>query len=141
VGVAKSLFTLPFIPSHQGRGSLIADILQLAARWFISRHQEMFERLKGTVYLTTHVRDLAFYGYMSECPAFQRAEFYSTPLNLGKAKKNPTAASVRIMPLNARESGVPILSASAPKGTALRGMSPKVIMAMLTMRPRISGLE
>jgi len=74
-------------------------------------------------------------------PAFQRAEFYSTSLNLGKAKKNPTAAQVRITPLSARESGVPMLSASAPKGTALRGMSPKVIMAMLTMRPRISRVE
>ncbi len=35
MGVAKSLFTLPFIPSHQGRGNLIADTLKLATGQFI----------------------------------------------------------------------------------------------------------
>jgi hypothetical protein len=46
VGVVKSLFTLPFIPSparsclavaggHQGRGILIMHTLHLAAEWFI----------------------------------------------------------------------------------------------------------
>ena len=35
MGVIKCLFTLPFIPSHQGRGHLILDTLLLAAGWFI----------------------------------------------------------------------------------------------------------
>jgi len=46
VGVAKSLFTLPFIPfpaysclavagRHKGRGSLIVDTPQLSAGWFL----------------------------------------------------------------------------------------------------------
>ena len=35
MGVRKSLFTLPFILSHEGRGSLLIDTLQLAVGWFI----------------------------------------------------------------------------------------------------------
>ena len=43
------------------------------------------------------------------------------------------------IPLIVKESPVPIFSAKVPKGTALNGIIPKVIMAMLIVRPRISG--
>jgi len=51
VGVAKSLFTLPLIPSHQGRGSLIVDTLELAAGWFIANtiSREAFRSLSRTL--------------------------------------------------------------------------------------------
>ena len=45
------------------------------------------------------------------------------------------------MPLIIRAFGVPISSAMIPKGTALNGIIPKVIIAMLMVRPLISGLE
>ena len=45
------------------------------------------------------------------------------------------------MPLIDSALGVPILSAMIPNGTALRGINPKVIMAMLIILPRISFFE
>ena len=39
------------------------------------------------------------------------------------------------IPLIVKESPVPIFSAKVPKGTALNGIIPKVIMAMLMVRP------
>ena len=43
-----------------------------------------------------------------------------------------------IMPLMVRAFGVPIFSASAAKGTTLRGMAPNDIMTMLIILPRMS---
>ena len=40
-----------------------------------------------------------------------------------------------------RASGVPIRSARAPNGRALRGMAPKAIMGMLIIRPLIRGSD
>jgi hypothetical protein len=62
-------------------------------------------------------------------------------LNLLKTKKKISIKIQSRKPLNISESAVPILSARIPKGTALKGMIPNVIMAMLTMRPLISGDE
>ena len=36
---------------------------------------------------------------------------------------------------------MPMRSASAPNGRALRGIAPKAIMGMLIMRPRIRGSD
>ena len=45
------------------------------------------------------------------------------------------------IPLIDSASGVPICSAIVPNGTALKGINPKVIIAILMVLPRISGLE
>ena len=49
--------------------------------------------------------------------------------------------TTNIEPLKKRAFGVPISSAMAPKGTALRGIAPNVIIAMLMILPRISIAE
>ena len=45
----------------------------------------------------------------------------------------------RRTPAIIKDPGVPMYSASAPKGTALKGIMPKVIMERLTIRPLISS--
>lgn len=62
----------------------------------------------------------------------------ATLRNVGKMKMKTTAKRHSERPAIPRESAVPIPSARAPKGTALNGITPKLIMAMLTTRPRIS---
>ena len=62
----------------------------------------------------------------------------ATLRNVGKMKMKTTAKRHSKRPAIPRESAVPIPSARAPKGTALNGIIPKLIMAMLTTRPRIS---
>ena len=61
--------------------------------------------------------------------------------NSGYAKAKTPVITASNTPLRPSAFDVPMLSAIAPKGTELRGMTPKVIIAMLIIRPRISGDE
>jgi hypothetical protein len=70
-----------------------------------------------------------------------RLSLYEIFLIFGYRKKKTAVNKHRSRPLRPNEYAVPVFSAMAPNGTALSGMMPKVIIAMLTTRPRISVEE
>ena len=70
-------------------------------------------------------------------PKSPRVCFYFIFQTLGYTKKRTIETRANNDPLKASASGVPVLSAMAPKGRPLKGMTPNVIIVMLMILPCI----
>lgn len=66
--------------------------------------------------------------------------YYAIRRKRGYTTANPIVKTTRRMPLSRSASAVPARSATAAKGSALRGITPNDIIAMLITRPRMSGV-